>query len=133
MKHELLFYRICIFLLVICFVLNESGVLHSKDALGLYNQVSDKITIFPERIGGDLFVLEYVAYHEYGHYIFDEVLSVGKKREWIDCWKNTEDRITNYADTNYKEGFAEAFATYQFPEYYRQKDDVKCMERLYYG
>jgi len=50
--------------------------------------------------------------HELGH-VFDEVLD----------WSHNADPVTNYAETNDAEAFAEAFTSWLIPGYAKRPDD----------
>lgn len=58
---------------------------------------------------------EYVVSHEYGHWVYFELLTKAERKEWEGIWKE-EDELhchpTDYAGGNEWEGFAETFATY---------------------
>jgi hypothetical protein len=54
-----------------------------------------------------------VFLHEYGHYVWDELLTRSQQRAYVRLWheqKRTERLITDYAETSPEEGFGEAFS-----------------------
>jgi hypothetical protein len=64
--------------------------------------------------------------HEYGHFVWDEMLTKGDRSSYSDLWEKQRRRgrlITRYAKDSREEGFAEAFAYFlREPERLRRRD-----------
>lgn len=67
-----------------------------------------------------------VFLHEYGHFVWDEILTEDQQREYSKLWreqKRAHRLITEYAETSADEGFADAFAYFlRQPKELRRKD-----------
>jgi hypothetical protein len=64
--------------------------------------------------------------HEYGHYVWDDLLTKGDRNSYGELWQKQRRRgrlITRYAGDSREEGFAEAFAYFlRDPDRLRRKD-----------
>lgn len=69
---------------------------------------------------------EMVFTHEYGHYVWDEILSDTDRSGYRRLWReqrHADHLVTSYAAEDVEEGFAEAFAYYlRKPETLRRRD-----------
>jgi len=70
------------------------------------------------------------AAHEYGHYVWFNLLNKDERRNYKDIYerqKRSGQLISDYAASNLEEGFAEAFAFYvNEPVALAQTDDASC-------
>lgn len=81
------------------------GDLDSQDQAG-------RITL-RQSLSGDAAALVFV--HEYGHYVWENLLTAGDRGHYKRIWreqKRARRLITEYAEESDEEGFAEAFAYY---------------------
>jgi predicted metalloprotease len=77
-----------------------------------------------ETLHGDL--AAFVFAHEYGHYVWDDILSAEERATYTRVWraqKRAGHLVTDYAAENVDEGFAEAFAHFlRKPALLRRRD-----------
>ena len=51
-------------------------------------------------------------YHEIGHHVFWEVLTIDQRADWVTTVSSSEGWVTPYAERNAREDFAETYAWY---------------------
>ncbi len=88
-------------------------------------QEDDSATItLRDTLSGEEAVLVFT--HEYGHHVWDEILTNGERARYERLWrqqKRAHRLVTEYAGDSEEEGFAEAFAYYlRRPTRLRQRD-----------
>ena len=74
---------------------------YDHDALGVHIFCSIDIFDFLETL-----------YHEIGHHVFWEVLTIDQRADWVTMVSPSEGWVTPYAERNAREDFAETYAWY---------------------
>ena len=77
--------------------------------------------------------------HEFGHHVHKVLLSAEDRIAWVKLWReNPEEwywlRLSNYASTNVKEAFAEAYSAFLHPKYKRgmlQREVEEYFDKLF--
>jgi hypothetical protein len=82
--------------------------IHSNDAY--YNPVTNQIVISPEKVNYSS--IQDVYLHEYAHYIWYQKLEPKERCYYTTIYDNATEFISDYAETNVEEDFAETLRFY---------------------
>lgn len=100
-----------------------SSIRDVDDIDGAFDDNPPRIAILVETDGSaDTFTFA----HEYGHYVWYDLLSKGERREYSKIYARTKSNghlVTGYAAENVEEGYAEAFSMYvNLPQVLQRRD-----------
>jgi len=103
-------YAVCLIQIVII-----SGIIYAesnKFVGGTYNKQSHMIVINASNHYGNVNGVIGSAYHEIGHWIWFEKLTVEQRKEYRQIYSALDWYATEYAETNVVEDFAETYEFY---------------------
>lgn len=102
-----------------------ASALGDGEITGLFAERQKRISL---RVSPDGTFDQQTLTHEYGHYVWFHRLTKNDRKQYRGLYKRqaeTRALVSNYAETNLEEGFAEAFAFYiQQPAVLKAKDPV---------
>ena len=99
---------------------------------GWYDPSQKGIEIFSFRDEEDFFEL---LFHEIAHHVFRHVLTIDERAMWVNEVSRLEGYVSDYAQKNTHEDFAECYAAYVMgnPQLLEAPAKIRFMDRMVFG
>jgi len=99
---------------------------------GWYDPSQKGIEIFSFRDEEDFFEL---LFHEIAHHVFRHILTIDERAMWVNEVSRLEGYVSDYAQKNTHEDFAECYAAYVMgnPQLLEAPAKIRFMDRMVFG